>query len=276
VNSRRLHLGQRLDDIVVDNDRAILGFDGGLVVEAGVVIGADGARSRVRRWITGEGNTAYSGSSGFRGIARTEDVPSLDRADSTQFWLGEGKHLVQFPIDPESESITFLAAVDTPGSWDVEGDWRIPTSTSEAVSEFEGWHPAVIELLEAVDHTDRWGLFVVETLDRWSRGPVVVIGDAAHAMLPHHGQGANQAIEDAIVLAGLIATSPDSRPTTIRRALSTFERLRKHRGERVQRLCWDTNQVIHAPEVEWTTRNAGLSDLHKLAWLHAHDAGALV
>src|SRR3974377_116670 len=73
---------------------------------------------------------------------------------------------------------------------------------------FTGWHPAVTQMLTAVPQSPRWGLFPLPPLTRWSRGPVVLLGDAAHAMLPHQGQGANQAIEDAVTLAGIIANPP--------------------------------------------------------------------
>ena len=47
-------------------------------------------------------------------------------------------------------------------------------------------------MISAVPQSPRWGLFARRPLARWSRGPVVLLGDAAHAMLPHQGQGANQ------------------------------------------------------------------------------------
>ena len=71
----------------------------------------------------------------------------------------------------------------------------------EAVTAFKGWHPAVVEMISSVPQNLRWGLFVVRPLQSWQRGRIVLIGDAAHGMLPHHGQGANVTIEDAITLA---------------------------------------------------------------------------
>ena len=66
-------------------------------------------------------------------------------------------------------------------------------------------------MIGAVPQSPRWGLFARRPLGRWSRGPVVLLGDAAHAMLPHHGQGANQTIEDAVVLAAELAGGPPRR-----------------------------------------------------------------
>ena len=63
-------------------------------------------------------------------------------------------------------------------------------------------------MIEAASSPIRWGLFTVRPLLHWYRGRVVILGDAAHGMLPHHGQGANTSIEDAFALAGLLADGP--------------------------------------------------------------------
>ena len=73
------------------------------------------------------------------------------------------------------------------------------------VASFRGWHPAVTEMIKAASSPIRWALFGVRPLLRWYRGRVVILGDAAHGMLPHHGQGANTSIEDAFALAALLA-----------------------------------------------------------------------
>ena len=76
---------------------------------------------------------------------------------------------------------------------------------SDAVDAFAGWHPAVTEMVGATDVGARWALHDLAPLERWHTDRVVLMGDAAHAMVPHQGQGANQTIEDAIVLADCLA-----------------------------------------------------------------------
>ena len=74
-------------------------------------------------------------------------------------------------------------------------------------------------MIRAAASPIRWALFAVRPLLRWYRGRVVLLGDAAHGMLPHHGQGANTSIEDAFALAALLA---DARPTTSSRRFAAL------------------------------------------------------
>lgn len=273
VDERRLNLGHKLDRVLPGTDGVVLSFQNGRTEEASLVVGADGARSVVRRYVTDGEKTFYTGSSGFRGVVSASKLPSVPRLESSQFWMGDGKHLIHFPSDLNASAITFLAAVDAPPVWPDPAEWRLPATTREATGTFEGWHPAVTSIIAAVEHTQRWGLFAVEPLKRWSRGRVVVIGDAAHAMLPHHGQGANQAIEDAVVLAAALGSASGWHKDDVERALLAFEQARKLRTERVQKLSWDTNELLHLSKGdEWDARNEALAGLHKFGWLHAHDA----
>jgi salicylate hydroxylase len=125
-------------------------------------------------------------------------------------------------------------------------------------------------MVGAVRHDVRWGLFVAPPLRRWRRGRVVLLGDAAHAMLPHHGQGANATVEDAITLAELICA--DGADLDV--ALDKYELLRKARTRKIQRASWTGNQALHVldgPERE--RRNARVAKFPEdFAWVHAFDA----
>ena len=164
------------------------------------MIGADGVRSLVRRWVTGGEEAVYSGTSAFRGIVPVDRLPSLPDPQAIQFWMGPDAHLLHYAIGGGARPST-----SSPSSRDrrlaAGGQWLADVEADEAVAAFEGWHPAVTEMIGAVEHRVRWGLFGVRPLLRWCRGRAVLLGDAAHAMLPHHGQGANTTIEDAITLA---------------------------------------------------------------------------
>ncbi|MER5391663.1 FAD-dependent monooxygenase, partial [Saccharopolyspora sp. NPDC002686] len=110
-------------------------------------------------------------------------------------------------------------------------------------------------------------------LNRWHRGRTVLLGDAAHAMLPHHGQGANQTIEDAATLAELLARHDDH--TT---ALRRYEQLRRTRTRQVQRSSWVASDLLHLPDgPQVGRRDAELAGIDAtLRWIHGHDAAAAV
>lgn len=137
---------------------------------------------------------------------------------------------------------------------------------------FVDWHPAVVEMVTAVTCTERWGLFHRPPLGQWSRGRVTLMGDAAHALVPHHGQGANQSVEDAIVLADQLREQPDWDA-----ARAEYERLRRGRTRKVQYASITTADVLHLPDgPRADERNARLAepgawDRH-LDWVHSFRA----
>jgi len=133
---------------------------------------------------------------------------------------------------------------------------------------FAGWHPAVTEMMGAVPQSPRWGLFARRPLARWNRGPAVLLGDAAHAMLPHHGQGANQTIEDAAVLAAELDGAGD-----IPAALRRYAGRRRARTRKVQLMSWAASAALHLPDGPAAQRrDAYLARVPQhVAWIHGHD-----
>jgi salicylate hydroxylase len=107
---------------------------------------------------------------------------------------------------------------------------------------------------------------------------VTLLGDAAHQLAPHHGQGANQSIEDAVVLAACLG---DAGSAPLVGALERYERLRRGRTRKVQYASISTADVLHLPDGDDADRrNARLGSsegaLHHLAWIHEFDAGTQV
>jgi salicylate hydroxylase len=265
-----VHLNHRLTDLREEGSGLRLVWADGTSSYADVVVGADGIRSTVRRWITGTENTTYSGTSGYRGIVSTERLPALDEPGNAQFWVGEGQHLLNYPINAEATRLTFLAVVEEPREWTALS-WRLPATVDEASEKFAGWHPAVLEVLRGVDALERWALFAVEPLTTWSRGPAVLLGDAAHGMLPHQGQGANSSIEDAAVLADILARCPVGEH---QRAFRLYEDLRRPRTTRLQEASKQTNDFLHLPQGE--DFDARYRDVHNFysafGWIYSYDA----
>jgi salicylate hydroxylase len=266
-----LHLGHRLVDLVDQGDSIRLAFANGRSAEADLVVGADGVRSVVRNFVTGGEDAVYSGTSAFRGIVPVEKLPALPDPQAIQFWMGPNAHLLHYAIGGRGEDVNFFAVVEGPATWPHADKWVIDAEPGEAVAAFAGWHPAVTEMIAAGWVTMRWGLFTVRPLLRWFRSRAVLLGDAAHAMLPHHGQGANTTIEDAITLAELLTSAA---PGDLGAVLGRYQALRRARTRTIQRSSRVTNDLLHLPDgPAQADRDRRVSRFPEdFGWIHEFDA----
>ncbi|WP_322051552.1 FAD-dependent monooxygenase [Paraburkholderia bannensis] len=272
VGLEHIKLGHRLVNLTQHPSHVSLSFDNGQSVDADLVIGADGARSITRRWMLGYDDALYSGCSGFRGVVPAAQMSLLPDPETIQFWVGPGGHLLHYPIGDKGDQ-NFLLVERHPSPWPSR-EWVLPASEGEQLRLFKDWHPAVVEMITAVPISQRWGLFHRPPLGRWSKGRVTLIGDAAHALVPHHGQGANQSIEDAVVLADQLAKAG---PRNWREAQEAYERLRRGRTRKVQFASITTADMLHLPDgAAAQARNSRLGEreslLHHLDWIHDFDA----
>jgi len=272
-----LHLGHRLTGLDQRGDVMALTFANGAEVEADLVVGGDGVRSAVRRWVVGGEAVRYSGTSAFRGVVPMGLLPSLPDRQAIQFWMGPDAHLLHYAIGGEADSVNFFAVVEGPQAWTPER-WLTGLAEGEHLAGFAGWHPAVIEMIDALPQTQRWGLFVTDPLRRWHRGGAVLMGDSAHAMLPHHGQGANTTIEDAVTLAELLAAGG---ARDLDGMMRHYRDLRQRRTRTIQRSAWATNRLLHLPDsvgpavlAQRDARTARFPE--DFGWIHAFDAQATV
>jgi salicylate hydroxylase len=122
--------------------------------------------------------------------------------------------------------VNFVAHVET-DAWTAES-WTHECDRAEVMETFAGWHEPLRRLLASSERYYKWALYDREPLSQWSRGRATLLGDAAHAMLPHIGQGACMAIEDGYVLAAIVAQVADDLP----QALQHYERIRLPRTRR--------------------------------------------
>lgn len=267
VGPRILHLGHRLESLAEDGEALRLDFGDRGTVVADLVVGADGVRSAVRDYVAGPGGTLYSGTSAFRGIVPVARLPSLPDPEAIQFWMGPGAHLLHYAIGGDAQDVNFFAVVEGPERWPSPDRWTWPVEPGEAAGSFAGWHPAVTEMVAAGPHAVRWGLFTTRPLLHWHRGRAVLLGDAVHAMLPHHGQGANTTIEDAVTLAELVAARGLS---DLDATLSRYRALRRTRTRQIQLSAAATNDLFHLPdEADLDRRNARMASFpERFAWIH--------
>ena len=269
LGSDGLHLRHRLVGLTDFGDGpARLEFAGGEAVGADLVIGADGPHSILREHVVGYDDAQFSGCVAWHGIVPRSQLILLPDPDSLQLWTGADGHLMLHPVGNGDHA--FLLVRRQLGPW-APDSWSWPADPDEHVHAYAGWHPAVVQVVSAASGSERWGLFHRPPLSAWSRGRVTLLGDAAHLMLPHHGQGAAQAIEDAIVLADCLASDDDRD-----RARTTYEVRRRDRIRRIQVASVATADVLHLPDgprAHARNKRLGSADAYDrhLAWIHEHD-----
>jgi salicylate hydroxylase len=226
--SEVVRTGHRCIGLEQDRDRARLSFANGATVEADLVIGADGIHSELRPHVFPPSRPVFSGTVAYRGIVSHELVPHWP-TNAWLMWLGKGKHFLTFPVRA-GKLVNYVGFV--PADQEMKESWSSPGDPDVLRREFAGWDPRIESLLQQVQMTFRWALYDREPLPAWTRGRLTLLGDAAHPMLPHLGQGANQSIEDGMALATILARADRK---TAPPALIAYERLRRERVAQVQR-----------------------------------------
>jgi len=265
----RVHLGARLVAVTQSTDEAWLHLSDGTTVSADLVVGADGIHSIAREQIVAD-QPRFSGQTIYRGLVPAERVPFLLTDPRVQLWLGPDQHFVCYPVS-SGRQVSFGATVSA-SDWREES-WSARGEVAQLAAAYAGWHPDVAQLVGAAETVSRWALHDRESIDRLSSGRVAVIGDAAHPMLPFQAQGANQAIEDAVVLAVCLA---DAGPGGLSAALRRYERIRLPRTTRIQRQSRANAKTFHLVDGDAQRRRdtsaQTSSGLDRHEWLFGYDA----
>ena len=222
-----VYTGHRCTSFAQDGDVARLSFANGATVNCDLVIAADGIHSALRPSVFPSSTPVFSGSVAYRGLVPRDLVPDWP-IDCWLMWLGKGKHFLTFPVRA-GQLINFVGFV--PADAEMKESWSAPGDPDQLRREFAGWDARIGTLLQHVPMTFRSALYDREPLPSWIKGRLALLGDAAHPMLPHLGQGANQAIEDGMALATILARADTA---TLPAALLAYERLRRERVADVQ------------------------------------------
>ena len=207
------------------------------------LIGADGIWSSVRHHLFPQVQPQFSGLIAWRGTLDATQLPREHTSRRVQLWMGPRAHLVAYPISG-GRQINVVAVV--PGSWNRPG-WSAPGEIAEIKNAFAAarWPGIARMMIGAVDQWRKWALFTVPDGSEWVDGPIALLGDAAHAMLPFAAQGAAMAIEDAAVLAKCLAEAGPENPQGIPAALKRYARMRRPRVARIQRAARQAGRIYH-------------------------------
>jgi salicylate hydroxylase len=263
-----------LVDVTDRGDRVEARFANGAVVEADVLVGADGIHSTVRRALFGPDQPRFTGCVAYRGLVPADRLRELGLEVTAQVWMGPGQHFVHYFVS-QRRLVNFVAITEQ-DTWTGES-WTDRGVLAEALAAFEDWHPQVRAILGSVDETFVWALFDRPPLARWSVGRVTLLGDACHPMVPFMAQGAAQAIEDGATLTACLARVGQDIPT----ALQRYEQLRLPRTSRLQALSTANKSRFHLPDgPEQRERDRQMAtestdwSFGAVAWIYEHDAAA--
>lgn len=238
VGETNVQLKARCVGVTQDRSSISARFEDGHEVEGDLLVAADGIHSTLRAQLFGTTPLRYAGYATWRGIAPLEDK-HIPVGVSSETW-GTGCRIGLIPLN-NGRMYWFT------GKTMREGERKDDTAEQKKQlmrDLFHGWHKPIEAVIEATDPATiiRADIYELEPLSQWRKGRVTLLGDAAHAMTPNMGQGACQAIEDAVVLGACLKKEADI-PTALRLYEST-------RLKRVQRVVTQSRRIGWLAQLE--------------------------
>jgi salicylate hydroxylase len=217
-----------------------------------VLIGADGIWSNVAARLKRQRPAQFAHRTAWRALVPADSVPAEFRAPFVHLWLGLDAHLVHYPVKGGS-LINIVGIVHD--EWNETG-WSAPGEPKEILRHFARWtwHDRARDLIATPQRWLKWALYERKAAFRGGEGPVTLIGDAAHPMLPFLAQGAGMAIEDAAVLAWCLKEYRDD-PAD---ALRAYEGARRLRTARAQQVSHKQGGIYGRSGPEALVRNLGM------------------
>jgi 6-hydroxynicotinate 3-monooxygenase len=253
VPSDSIALGKKLVSIDQDGDRVHLAFADGSHAELDAVIGADGVHSPMRDYVVGPTVARFTGRLAYRTTYPASRL-NIDIGSSRTKWWGRDRHIVIYFVTAARDEVYFVTSQPEAADWMTKESWSSKGDLDELRAAFADFHPDVRAVLAAAPEVHKWGIFERDPLPTWSRGRVVLLGDACHPMTPYMASGAAMALEDAVVFARSLA---EFGPSHIDEVYKTFEATRKPRTSTVQ---------------AGSSANTWMRDATNPDWLYGYDA----
>ncbi|CAK7198347.1 hypothetical protein SEUCBS139899_001008 [Sporothrix eucalyptigena] len=283
-----------------DPDKATITLTDGNVFQGDFIVAADGIKSIARDTVHG-GSQAEPKPTGFAAYRATVDVEKMKKIPELNWilekpclnvWIGKNCHVMTYTIAGGNSFNLVLSHYDPsdPKDWP---KMSLETVLSNMRREFEDWDPELRHIIGLIDHALKWPLIGGNHLDTWTApsNRLIIIGDAAHAMLPYMSQGAAMAIEDGAALAQVLGKIRSVRELPF--ALRVFSAERKKRAGQMQEASAVNSMIWHfadgplqqardaamRPEVEqrhFLTSANQWSDPITQAWAYGYDAEAAV
>jgi len=253
------------------DDAVTLHLADGEHVTGDLLLAADGVHSAIRRQMFGEGRARFTGIMAWRGLVPMHLLPPHMRQLVGTNWIGHGGHVITYPLR-HGELLNFVGVVER-DDWQVES-WTEAGTREECARDLARWHGDVQTIIRNIDTPFKWALLGRDPLPHFAQGRVCLLGDAAHPTLPFLAQGANMALEDAVVMARCLDAFP------VRDALRHFEAARLERTAAIVRGSADNTRRFHNPALgdpagaaEYIDREFAAEKMQqRYDWLYDYDA----
>ena len=234
--------GHRIEGFTQDSGGATARFTNGSTAQADLLIGADGARSRIRTGLFGDDAPVFSGQVAFRCLVPAEAAAPYMSQGSAVVSVGPARNFHRYPI--RAGRIVNVIGMAQSQAWQQEG-WNTPATIEEFLAEFAAFHDDVTGLIRQSPPASliKWGLFLRPPVAQWSEGRIVLLGDAAHPILPFLGLGAALAIEDGVVLARALSDA-----VTPEEAFAAYQATRADRVATVRQQTIEQGERLQASE----------------------------
>ncbi|KAG7442159.1 FAD/NAD(P)-binding domain-containing protein [Guyanagaster necrorhizus] len=240
------HLSHRLVSYTETKDGMQLEFQNGRTAFCNLLIAADGIKSIVRvklmaKLYPGTDNKfiapVFSGTLAYRGLFLVDELakrwPGHRALKKRMMYCGKNKHVVVYPVSQGRfiNVVAFSSVLSHEGK-PFDGPFVAEANKDEMMSNFLDWEDEVKAILQCIDNPTVWAIHALNPLDLYASDQVVLLGDAAHAMTPHLGAGAGQAVEDAYVLGYLLSKSAATLES-IPKVLAAYSKIRQPYGNHI-------------------------------------------
>ncbi|HVX35477.1 MAG TPA: FAD-dependent monooxygenase [Hyphomicrobium sp.] len=219
----------------------------GETTDASTLVCADGLWSGLRNEIARGVPPQPVGKAAFRSVTQADDLPPELTPNAVHIWLAPGAHVVHYPVNA-GRDIALVVIADDPlrdSGWDTCASAE---TVHEKVRDFA--HP-LQTLIAKARNWRCWSLYTMPPLERWSKGRAVLLGDAAHPVLPFLAQGAVLALEDAVTLAAALSERRDG----VAASLQKYEQARRQRARRVADASQRNGRIYHMAGAAALARN---------------------
>ena len=211
----------------------------GSIEHADLAVGADGIHSTIRNQMLGPDAPHFTGNIAWRALVPLAKLGDLAPPATGCIWVGHGKHAVTTRIKAGT-TVNFIGVVEQ-SDWKKEG-WKTEGRKQDALADFAGWDKRILNVIQKARVLHKWALFDRPPLPHWHDKHVVLLGDAAHPMLPSMAQGAVQSIEDAYMLTQCLK---EAKGDGIPRAITNYFDKRIARATKVQRISAQNLRLFH-------------------------------